>query len=195
MKLTMRDIARSGHVTRWHSVRTARDQTLAEHSYMVAMISREIAKQVYGKKLTCDDMLLLLEYSLTHDSAEILVSDIGTPMKRKIEEVCAKHGMDSPIDMIEAEIVPDVFEMKDKMKDTALPYIAKISDILDALIFIKDEGVGKLAVTVEKKLERMLDSKLYKAQQDFPELNWQAVREIYAEMVDGKDNQIEFELS
>ena len=43
-ELSIKDLLRAGHVKRWQIVRTVRDQTLAEHSFNVAMISIELAE-------------------------------------------------------------------------------------------------------------------------------------------------------
>ena len=44
LRLNMQDIARCGCVTRWHSVRCARNQMLAEHHYLLTMIARELPR-------------------------------------------------------------------------------------------------------------------------------------------------------
>ena len=62
--LGLGDLSRSGHVTRWHSVRTYREQTLAEHHYMVAMIANKLAKDILGTDITDSERLQLLEYAL-----------------------------------------------------------------------------------------------------------------------------------
>ena len=74
-KLTIADLARAGHVTRWHSVRTSRDQTLAEHHFLVMRISNQLAKGIIGPDLSDSDLLKIMEYSSQHDMPELLIGD------------------------------------------------------------------------------------------------------------------------
>jgi len=121
----------AGNLTRWHSVRTYREQTLAEHNFLVAAYSKEIAALAYKNKLSCEGKLMLLEYGLIHDVAEIITkSDISSPMKARIDAVCKQQGCVNPIDIVEAEVAPEVEELKKQMKeyDPALLIIAKLAE-------------------------------------------------------------------
>jgi len=72
-----------GVVRRWNIVRTMRDQNIAEHSFMVAMISAEIYKRI------CRDIdsaghffrygVELYRYALYHDIAEIYTVTFRLP--------------------------------------------------------------------------------------------------------------------
>jgi 5'-deoxynucleotidase len=58
-KLTLDNLARSGHINRWYCVRTSRDQTLAEHHYMVTMISNRLEKETFGSDLDEKGIIIL----------------------------------------------------------------------------------------------------------------------------------------
>ena len=190
--LNMQDIARSGHVTRWHSVRCARNQTLAEHHYLVTMIARELMTRLLGGNLPAETRLQVLEYALIHDTPELIMGDLPSPLKRRIAEI---SGNEDPLSRIEHEIAPDITERKFMLQGTALAFIVKIADLLDACLFIREEGIGRHAAAVAEKSEAALDEKILEAKKAFPELEWSQVMELYSQMrgTTGADNRVLFE--
>ena len=194
-KLTLADLARSGHVTRWHSVRTSRDQTLAEHHYMVTRISNRLAKDILGPDLDDSGLLQIMEYASLHDTPELLMGDLPSPLKRHIELI---SGDNNPIEAIEREIAPWLTEMKESTRKTHPEYllIVKLADIMDALVFITDEGIGAHAKKVIRILEGMLDAKLKQGQEQFPEYSWQCTLDILNELLqNGEVAKLAFEQS
>lgn len=189
--LKLADYGRSGHVTRWHSVRTARDQTLAEHHYMVAILSLEMARRILGEALSCDMTMALLEYALKHDAAELLMGDMPTPVKRRMEAIL--DGQRNPLDVIEAESAPEVIAAKKAIAGTPLERIVKLADIIDALHFISIEGRTGHSRAVTGKLHRMFTTKVEQAEKEYPDYNWAAAVQIRVEMMDGEATLLEFE--
>lgn len=192
-KLTLADLARSGHVTRWHSVRTSRDQTLAEHHYMVTRISNRLAKDILGPDLDDSGLLKIMEYASLHDTPELLMGDLPSPLKRHIEHI---SGENNPIEIIENEIAPWLTEMKESIGRTNPEYllIVKLADIMDALVFITDEGIGAHAKKVVHILEGMLEEKLKQAEKNFPEYSWQNAVELLNELLqNGEKTKVAFE--
>jgi len=192
-KLTLADLARSGHVTRWHSVRTSRDQTLAEHHYMVTRISNRLAKDILGPDLDDSGLLKIMEYASLHDTPELLMGDLPSPLKRHIEHI---SGENNPIEIIENEIAPWLTEMKESIGRTNPEYllIVKLADIMDALVFITDEGIGAHAKKVVHILEGMLEEKLKQAEKNFPEYSWQNAVELLNELLqNGDKTKVAFE--
>ena len=185
-KLTLADLARSGHVTRWHSVRTSRDQTLAEHHYMVTRISNRLAKDILGPDLDDSGLLKIMEYASLHDTPELLMGDLPSPLKRHIEHI---SGENNPIKAIENEIAPWLTEMKESIRRTNPEYllIVKLADIMDALVFITDEGIGAHAKKVIQILQGMLAEKLRQAEKDFPKYSWQHAVQLLNELLQNGD--------
>ena len=68
----MKKIRTGGKVKRWHTVTTIQQQTVAEHSWGVAMICR---------KLWPEDKVLM-EAALCHDLGEGLTGDVPWPVKQ-----------------------------------------------------------------------------------------------------------------
>ncbi|MTW20953.1 YfbR-like 5'-deoxynucleotidase [Allochromatium palmeri] len=192
LRLNMQDIARSGHVTRWHSVRCARNQTLAEHHYLVTMIARELMQRLLGDDIAAETRLLVLEYALTHDTPELLTGDLPSPLKRRIAEIA---GDQNPLSRIEHEIAPEIVERQRALAGSALAYVVKLADLIDGCLFIREEGIGRHAALVAEKSEILLHEKIAEAREHFPELDWSQVQALYTHMRGeaGTDNRVLFE--
>ena len=189
--LDLSDLARAGHVTRWHSVRTLREQTLAEHHYMVAMIANKLAKNILGANITDSDRVQLLEYALWHDMPEIIMGDISSPCKRKIQQLC--NGQKNPIAELEDEIAPWLKKIKNNLKPE-LVVIAKLSDLMDAIIFIAQEGVGRHAETVKNELLKSFEGKISGALKSMAGYNWSIASDVLDRLL-SEDKQVYFELT
>lgn len=189
-KLSLADLARSGHVTRWHSVRTSRDQTLAEHHYMVIRISNKLAKEILGPDLTDSFLLQIMEYASLHDTPELLMGDLPSPLKHHIERI---SGGNNPIDAIEHAIAPWLTRMKQEMRPEHL-LLVKLADIIDALVFITLEGVGEHAQQVIRILHKMLEEKLNLGIKRYPQYPWKYTLTLLNELLQNKDgSKIAFE--
>ncbi len=190
-KINLQDISRSGHVTRWHSVRTLRDQTLAEHHYMVTMLVNKMVKEIPTKPLSDSERLLLIEYSLWHDTPELLMGDLASPLKRRIEDI---SGDDNPIKHIEKEIAPWLSTLSDKIKTKPeLHIIFKLADLMDAIVFINQEGVGNHAKAVQKNIENAFHNKISSGIKFNPEYNWKIAENILRDLIHARTNQLKFE--
>jgi len=144
--LGINDILLAQDVSRWTIVKTIGNQNLATHSYNVCMISRAIAKE-FG----IDDSNVM-KYAIDHDLAEILTGDIPTPAKERLG-IRAIHAGTS----------------KQKCGHTEL-IIVKVADILDAIMFIRDnkcnrhgEVVYQYLIKKFSDLRRSLEPKLAEA--------------------------------
>ena len=76
--LRLQDIRVTKDVKRWHMIRVKREQNLAEHSYMVALIAGKLS-EVLGQPLTEKEERDVLKLSLLHDNPEVENGDIPTP--------------------------------------------------------------------------------------------------------------------
>lgn len=181
-KLTLADLARSGHITRWHSVRTSRDQTLAEHHYMVTRISNRLAKDIFGSDLDDSGLLQIMEYASLHDTPELLMGDLPSPLKRHIEKI---SGEDNPIKIIEAEIAPWLIEMKNEIRRKHPEHLVviKLADLMDAILFIEHEGLGNHAQTVTQGLKKQFQAKIEEAEQGYPNYSWKIAKQLLNELL------------
>ncbi len=194
-KLTLADLARSGHVTRWHSVRTQREQNLAEHHYMVSRISNTLAKEILKDDIDAEGLLQITDYALLHDTPELLTGDLPSPLKLHIDQIC---GENNPLEQIEQKIAPWLHRKKMEMKQNHPEYLMliKLADIIDALVFISAEGIGEHAEKVSSILKKQFSNKLREARELFSEYDWGYAQEVCSELLEKKEaSKLAFEVS
>ena len=91
--LSNSDILLAQHVKRWHMIRMSDEQSVAEHSYNVAMLTIKLLRDLdkngyYG--ITPEEQLAVLEWALCHDIHEIEHGDVPSPSgvdKGAVEDV------------------------------------------------------------------------------------------------------------
>lgn len=80
--LTPSDILLAQHVKRWHMIRMRDRQSIAEHSYNVAMLTIKMLRDLdkdgaYG--IAPEEELAVIEWALCHDIHEIEHGDVPSP--------------------------------------------------------------------------------------------------------------------
>jgi 5'-deoxynucleotidase len=159
---------------------------------MVTRISNKLAKEILGPDLKDSHLLQIMEYASLHDTPELLMGDLPSPLKQHIDHITEGEN---PIDAIEAEIAPWLVRMKREMRKEHL-YIVKLADIIDALVFITIEGLGEHAKQVIHILEGMLAEKLSQASAQFPRYQWGYTTHLLNELLNNKDEaKIAFEFN
>lgn len=177
MRFDIRNLPFAGTVTRWHSVNCHRYPSVAEHSALVALYAREFAARVYPQ-LSAEDQVLLYELALMHDLSEVVTGDMPSPIKRQLKAVFPPGT--SPIDQLEAEICPDAAE-REHQAIADRPHIyfcVKLADILDAMVVIKQEGKGPVALRIERERTTAFHALLAKAAGQCPEGQWGRALEV-----------------
>jgi 5'-deoxynucleotidase YfbR-like HD superfamily hydrolase len=79
------ELMRASHVNRWQIVLTNRPQSLAEHSFNVAMLAQSIAFNC-EVDFSTDQLYELMNWALLHDIIEIRTGDLATPFKTKLRQ-------------------------------------------------------------------------------------------------------------
>ena len=149
--LKLRDIVRCGHVVRWSSVKHKRPQFLAEHLYMVTIISRALARSILTKEYYTPEMqILLADYCLNHDLPEILTGDFSSVAKRKMEDSLGEKA--DIFKKMDYEILPILKTLENKMEGTPLKHIAKLADWADAIVYLQQEGEDNSEIKTTKKI-------------------------------------------
>jgi len=136
--LQINEILRAQDVKRWGIVRMHKQQSLAEHSFNVAMIARAFCKAIGIE----DEQVT--KAALCHDLDEIITGDIPTPFKamarRKGTELndIYKHATGRELNEREAVVL-------------------KLADLTEARWFVGEYGYGRHAAVVEVDLGQQLE--------------------------------------
>lgn len=120
LNLTVQDKLRASSVDRWHIVSTARRQSLAEHSFNVAIIGEEL---VHRLSLSAALKVEVMRMALLHDLDEVVKGDIPSPVKGALEWPSA---IENPWQVI------------------------KTADVIDQYTFISEYGLGHHGKQVAK---------------------------------------------
>lgn len=124
------------HVPRWAIARTTRTQSVAEHSYFVALYTSFIFDWMQYSKdtympINASQQKDILVYALKHDRSEAYMSDIPGPVKRNIRD---KEKMDEYERQMDYTVYGDVAHVGDDAK-----MIVKIADLMEEYAFWYDE--------------------------------------------------------
>lgn len=186
--ITLKDILRAGHVTRWQIVRTARHQTLAEHMYLVTVLAQHIYGVVCPAKNSQEEMLLL-RWALLHDRPEILMGDIATPLKVKLRALVEYD----PIAAIEKSIDPEYARVLDAVSGTAIAAVVKIADLQEGISFLHTEGMSSHAKAVMSKMIARHSAFVDECATEHPGWRWQQCTLILHELLNGADGMMALE--
>jgi len=190
MEITIKDILRTGHVTRWQIVRTARQQTLAEHLYLVTMLSLEIAELINLGPLPDNEKIKLMNWSLNHDVPEVITGDVATPMKKMIKSKCNED----PFDILDRQMYEVYGDAKDAISGTYIEAVVKLADIMDGIVFLSTEGMGDHASYVRSCLVNTLGRNIQVAKAKWPIHDWLSILDLLGNLAQNNNvSQIEFE--
>ena len=133
--LNLRQRLRASHVKRWHIVECTRNQTVAEHSFNVAVLAEEICNIIEA-----DDNFKnsVRQYAIHHDIPEIALGDLPTSVKSVFghEAIVEVNNISKVLDPLSAADSPIVYR------------VVKLADLLDSVIFLAQHGVGTHAKKV-----------------------------------------------
>jgi len=155
-----RELRELSFVPRWPIVRTIKVQSVAEHSYYVALYACQIGELLQKEGEWKGDIGLLLKYALYHDVEEVFMSDIPGPVKRAAtnsesvnvfveKEMTKRFGT-------EWEIYSSLSE--DLIELNHVKNIVKVADILDEVFFLAAEiqlGNGSVKNVYKNSVTRL----------------------------------------
>jgi 5'-deoxynucleotidase len=199
--ITLKDMMRTGQVKRWQIVRTLREQTLAEHSYMVTMIADAIFTEIRGnlpEDAGPDDFsdevrLKMLLYALRHDLAEVMIGDIPTPVKARLRALVEYD----PLKAIEGAVDPVTRAMRYDLEATQpiMLQIVKLADLIEPIVFLTHEGSNTHGGMVIDKLYDKLHSEYKAANTNWPFIDWSGIcSRIVESMTNGPDGVLSAEV-
>lgn len=168
--LTLTQKLRSSHVMRWHMVRTARQQSVAEHSYRVYLIVQEIAGE-----MELDSYEIAESLALWHDLPEVVLGDVPTPTKRLIggmgeEEAAADQNYSDLMDTVD-EYCPEIFAL------------VKMADLAESIDFLRTEGIGERAREICAGIRQSYIQVVEQAKIDYPSFDWVKAEKVLGEVL------------
>lgn len=167
MALTIAEQMRASHVTRWHIVQTARKQSLAEHLFNVCILSVDLAGRIRWPDLMHHTgKLALMDWALRHDLIEVRTGDIPTPFKKVLKSL---HG-DDVMHKAEASIDNDQSGLARLVAGSEIEAIVKMADMIDAIQFVTDNGVGLHSKAVLDGLRTDFDAMVTGYMEKYPDL-------------------------
>lgn len=164
--LKINDILRASDVMRWSTVRTIKQQSVAEHTFNVVMIARAICREY---KMFDG---LVIKMALEHDLGEIMTGDIISPAKMKMKE-CGfdVKTIDPPgLNSNEGDLV--LVEMQ----------IVKAADLMESMLFLRENAVGRYAI--EEIV--VLEGYVYDHLNDLDDRLSESCYEVLAQMFEGE---------
>lgn len=180
MSLTIYEQLRACHVRRWHIVQVKREQTLAEHSFAVAVIAGSLAAAMRWPGLMHHtQQLKLLQWALSHDLIEVRTGDMPTPFKRCLEQVGGPGIVEKAEDVVDS----DHSGAYRSVRGTEIEAIVKLADQIEAIFFLQDNGTGGHALQVLDGLRHILSEMVNDIERQYPQLLVrEAVRKVCREI-------------
>ncbi len=165
-------------ISRWGMVNTSKHQSVAEHSFNVALIASELIWRM-GRNLSIPAKRLIkdtLAIAIQHDMMEVLVGDIPSPTKSLISAHCGDnwHHMMHDVD-------PEEYA-KCREGDPMLRAVVKCADYIEAIAFLDMYGVGGQSKKVVSWLEMKFFASLKSYKEKYAELDWTHASELLEEI-------------
>lgn len=173
---------RMSSVKRWVIIEMSRAQSVAEHSFNVAVIANGLlSKMAVDVCFHMNDILHIdaninlvradvLEWALMHDLPEVLTGDIPTPVK--------KHLRDS-IDGMEDTIFPGYGNMRKRFEGTIVEVIVKLADDIDAIQFAERFCIDPKKISILLEMEEKLAGRIAEAEKKYGFPVRQAVEAVW----------------
>lgn len=140
------DLLALADVHRWSVIKTLRTQSVAEHSFAVAVIAMELSERIWGA-IVFESCTLL--WAIIHDAPETYTGDIDGKCKRDFPDLTVELR----------DVEDEMFPWYKRWKSIVPSYVValvKIADIIEAASFIKQWGIGERADDVFWELHKLL---------------------------------------
>lgn len=166
--MNLKQLLRTSHVKRWQIVRVAREQTIAEHMYRVWVMVHKVC-HAFG--FTPEQRAAAERWALMHDQPEVITGDINTGVKKAIRAAVPDSD---PLHHIELGIDEDYrahyLYIKANMPEALA--LVKLCDMLEAIAFLKIEGMGQHAAEVRDSIWKDFRAARLVARDKWPQYEW-----------------------
>jgi len=155
LDFSFKQVMKLSSIQRWAIIEMARPQSVAEHSYNVAMISLSMLDRMeleFPGAYSEEYRSVVMKWALCHDLTEIVTGDFPSSLK-------SYFGKD--ISAMEKSKFPAHAALKDMVSQQDMPFrIVKAADYIDAIYFASrfcvDEGKAKIIGDMRERLYRMV---------------------------------------
>lgn len=143
---------RLSNIKRWGIIEMSREQSVAEHSYNVSLISLCVVNHIKGGQWEHDSEIRnlradTLEWAVVHDLPEVVTGDIPTPMKDHIS-------------MDYSQIFPIYSQMYSELFTSTAMVIVRLADLIDARQFAQkfcvDSRKEEIVSEISNKIKDLL---------------------------------------
>jgi len=162
--MNIQDWYRLYQVKRFHMIRTGHTQSVAEHSYLVAVIAIEIARRMEINDAN------VIKYVLLHDRHESITGDIPTQVKNDDNR------------RLEHEVDQEVLALFERMNANERA-IVKCADVIEGIVFLSKEITDAHGRRVMDYLHEVLNQNL--AKHNMPNLT-RIANEVLTDLVSGE---------
>lgn len=180
-ELTLDEKLRTAHVTRWQIVNVGRNQSVAEHSFLVQLIAIDFSRKIgYSNHragpLNIEKEYHIMRWAMWHDMMEVKTGDINTPVKAKMKAMA-----DGVLEEIEYSF-SDEYAVVSKEAGDVVKNIVKLADYAEALNFLSEEGKGRHAEDVRQLLKQQALEHLDKSRRSYMSLKWDVLKPIFEQL-------------
>lgn len=161
------DILALGSVVRWHTLRTARAQTLAEHKARVALLAVWLGHRLPVGRFGAMDELELLRLALLHDAPETQFGDVPNPSKQALN-LLETMDYDALVDGVFWQARGAANPMATG-SDLVLKLL-RVADVLEAACFYWQEGLTLARPNVPDLRTAIVTEALAAVYRELPEL-------------------------
>jgi len=159
-KLQIHDLLRAKDVERWTIINKVRRQSIAEHSYTVAIVAlalydamiEDVAYRAYlNKSNETSRRFAIFAAGMFHDSPETRYGDVPTPGKGMIKAVAGQGVFD---DLDEA-LMPEIPFVGGTLLPPEQRFI-EMADLIESAAWIRENGIGEHARIIAGKTHMRL---------------------------------------
>lgn len=144
----LKDLLNLSHVPRWCITPVLKPQSVAEHSYRVAIIATEIARQVHV------DIREVVAWALVHDAPESYTGDIPSPFKHFLRD--RNVNIDAP------SVILCPWLDKEMPSGALIVCIVKLADSIEALSWISAYGVAEKCRYNGDRIDQQLRERIHR---------------------------------
>jgi len=157
-----------GDVSRWNIVKHVKPQSVAEHSFLTTVIALELCRLTATSGLYPHVMMT----AMFHDATEAIIGDVPTPAKLLVGREHFQRAEAKLGGAIYALTLPDALPSEWDWVHA----IVKIADLIEAYVWIADNGVGGRAEVVKMDIRARLTERVSKLSAEesedmFPHVN------------------------